>query len=174
MSDCSFGILNPQLSLSYYCSNPMYCQQHLIALLYAFLAYFVNVTESLGQLPEKSLSSQTYDTEYCNQTLINFSGLNYSDAEVDELGYAVSLGRRLCWTDPGAIRGRNISIYSQSSEGGIQTVVNLTVTLTISVGKEASMQLRKRLLTRPHNSPEALITLGEIIVLDSRLEHSNP
>lgn len=152
----------------------MYCQQHLIALLYAFLAYFVNVTESLGQLPEKSLSSQTYEPEYCNQTLINFSGLNYSDAEVDELGYAVSLGRRLCWTDPGAIRGRNISIYSQSSEGGIQTVVNLTVTLTISVGKEASMQLRKRLLTRPHNSPEALITFGEIIVLDSRLEHSNP
>ncbi|EAW22680.1 uncharacterized protein NFIA_013690 [Aspergillus fischeri NRRL 181] len=152
----------------------MYCQQHLIALLYAFLASFVNVTESLGLSPDKSLSNQTYELEYCNQALVIFSGLNYSDAEVDELGYAVSLGRRLCWTDPGAIPGRNISIHSRSSEDGVRSVLNLTVTLTIPVGKEASMQLWKRLLTRPHDSPEAIVTLGEIIVLDFRLEHSDP
>ncbi|PKX94188.1 uncharacterized protein P174DRAFT_460286 [Aspergillus novofumigatus IBT 16806] len=152
----------------------MYCQKHLIALLYAFIGPFVNDTESLGLSPEKSLSNQTYELEYCNRALVSFSGLNYSDAEVDKLGYAVSLGRRLCWTDPGAIPGRNISIHSRSSEDEIQSVLNLTVTLTISVGQEASMHLLKRLLTRPHDSPEALIKLGETIVLDSRLEHSDP
>jgi hypothetical protein len=152
----------------------MYSQQHLIALLYAFIGPFVNDTESLGLSPDKSFSNQTYELEYCNQALVTFSGLNFSDAEVDEIGYAVSLGRRLCWTDAGAIRGRNISIHSRSPEDEVQSVLNLTVTLTIPVGKEASMQLWKRLLTRPHDSPEAPITLGEIIVLDSRLEHSDP
>ncbi|GFF84424.1 conserved hypothetical protein [Aspergillus lentulus] len=152
----------------------MYCQQHLIALLYAFLAPFVNVTESPGLSPDKSLSNQTYELEYCNQALVSFSGLNYSDAEVDELGHAVSLGRRLCWTDPGTIPGRNVSKHSRSSEDGVQSILNLTVTLMIPVGKEASMQLWKRLLTRSDDSPEALITLGEIIVLHSRLEHSDP
>jgi hypothetical protein len=162
------------ISLSYYCSNPMYCQQHLIVLLYAFLGPFVNDTESLGLAPGKSLGNQTFEVEYCEQALVTFSTLNFSDAEVDEPAYAVSLGRRLYWTDAGAIPGRNTSIHSRSSEDDIQSVLNLTVTLTIPGGQEASMRLWKRLLTRPRDTPEASITLGEIIVLDSRLEHSDP
>ncbi|GIK04457.1 hypothetical protein Aspvir_008540 [Aspergillus viridinutans] len=152
----------------------MYCQQHLIALLYAFLGPFVNNTESPGLAPDKSLGNQTYELEYCKQALATFSGLNFSDAEVDELAYAVSLGRRLYWTDAGAIPGRNMSIHSRSSEDEVQSVLNLTVTLTIPGGQGARMRLWKRLLTRPHDTPEAPITLGEIIVLNSRLEHSDP
>ncbi|GIJ83851.1 hypothetical protein Asppvi_002681 [Aspergillus pseudoviridinutans] len=152
----------------------MYCQQHLIALLYAFLGPFVHDTESLGPAPDKSSGNQTYEPEYCKQALVTFSGLNLSDVDTDEPTYAVSLGRRLYWTDAGAIAGRNISIHSRSSEDGVQSVLNLTVTLLIPGGQGARMQLWKRLLTRPQDTPDALITIGEFIVLDSRLEHGDP
>ncbi|RHZ55630.1 hypothetical protein CDV55_103045 [Aspergillus turcosus] len=145
----------------------MHCQQHFIALLYAFLEPSVNEAENLG-------SAQTYKLENCNQAVVTFSGLSLSDAEVEKLGYAVSLGRRVYLTDAGAIPGQNISIHPRSSEDEAQSVLNLTVTLTIPGGREASMRRWERLLTRPHDTPEAPITLGEIIILDSRLEHSDP